>query len=54
MKTFLILNGPNLGYVGKRQPEIYGSDKIEDIPEHLKTLMGDKAEEIQLEFFSPI
>ncbi|WP_320169743.1 type II 3-dehydroquinate dehydratase [Maridesulfovibrio sp.] len=51
MKTFLILNGPNLGYVGKRQPEIYGSDKIEDIPEHLKKLMGEKAGEIRLEFF---
>ncbi|WP_319760037.1 type II 3-dehydroquinate dehydratase [Maridesulfovibrio sp.] len=51
MKTFLILNGPNLGYVGKRQPEIYGSDKIEDIPEHLKKIMGSKAAEIKLEFY---
>ncbi len=51
MYTFLILNGPNLGYVGKRQPEIYGSDKIEDIPDHLKKIMGDKSEKIKLEFF---
>ncbi|MBI9111468.1 type II 3-dehydroquinate dehydratase [Maridesulfovibrio ferrireducens] len=51
MYTFLILNGPNLGHVGKRQPEIYGSDKIEDIPDHLKKNMGKKAEQIKLEFF---
>jgi 3-dehydroquinate dehydratase-2 len=37
----LILNGPNLNLLGKREPEIYGSTSFEDYFETLKTKFHD-------------
>ncbi len=52
MKTrkYLILNGPNLGHIGTRQPEIYGAKGLDSLPELLKELLGEAAGGIELVF----
>ncbi len=47
----LILNGPNLGHIGKRQPEIYGSQTMDDMPGILRRVMGGRADDIALSHF---
>jgi len=49
--NILILNGPNLGHIGKRQPEIYGSQTMDDMPDILKQVMGNKADNITVFHF---
>ena len=40
-KAVLILNGPNLNILGKRQPEIYGRVTLEAINKKIRTLAKD-------------
>lgn len=43
----LIINGPNLNLLGKREPEVYGSTSFEEFFETLKKTFPD----IQLEYY---
>ena len=47
----LVLNGPNLGHIGTRQPEIYGSETLADIDGLVRSLLGDAAGDLQLLHF---
>ena len=48
MKKIVILNGPNLDRLGKREPEIYGKASLADIEAALSAEFSGKAE---LQFF---
>ena len=37
MAKILLLNGPNLNLLGKREPHIYGPDTLAAVEKHLKT-----------------
>ena len=43
----LILNGPNLNLLGKREPEVYGTQTFEDYFKDLKS----KNKDLQLEYY---
>lgn len=46
----LVLNGPNLGFIGVRQPEIYGRRTIEDLPDMVAEMLGPDAASLELQF----
>jgi 3-dehydroquinate dehydratase-2 len=49
MLQILIINGPNLNLLGRRQPEIYGEDTFEDFLLHLKGRFIDS--DVELSYF---
>lgn len=46
--TILVLNGPNLGRLGKRQPEVYGSTTLADVDAGLQRLAAELGVRVEL------
>ncbi|MGM9854032.1 MAG: type II 3-dehydroquinate dehydratase [Muribaculaceae bacterium] len=47
MKKVLILNGPNLNLLGKREPEIYGSETMEEVLAALRKASAKRGIDIE-------
>ena len=49
MKRILVVNGPNLNLLGKREPHIYGSKSMADLMDAIRVKAGEL--KVQVEFF---
>ncbi len=47
MKTVLLLSGPNLSLTGQRQPEIYGTETLEEIVDHARKAAADSGWQLE-------
>ena len=46
MANFLVLNGPNLNLLGKREPELYGETSLDQVVENLSKISDKSGHEL--------
>lgn len=49
MTTVLVLNGPNLGRLGSREPDVYGSANLDDLRVLLQSAMAEAGAELTID-----
>ena len=49
LPRILVINGPNLNLLAKREPEVYGSDTLEDLNTKLSEIAAEMG--LELAFF---
>lgn len=47
MANILVLNGPNLNLLGSREPDLYGSDRLEDVNQRLTQIANQGGHQLQ-------
>lgn len=48
MASVLVVFGPNLNLLGEREPQVYGSDTMEDITARLRKVAADQGVELEV------
>jgi len=49
MMEILVLNGPNLNLLGSREPEVYGTDTLDDIQNRLTSIASENS--VRISFY---